>query len=96
MTDATALDLFCDPALSRRIAREQALGVSAQHRAELLDALERYGPQTADDAGALVRLGPLQARPRITELAKAGLIEPTGERRPSALGNPSAVWRVAA
>lgn len=95
MTDATALDLFCDPALSRRIAREKIEGVSAKHRAELLAALKAHGPQTADDAGDLVGLGPLQARPRITELAKAGLIVATGRRRPSALGNPSAVWRVA-
>lgn len=95
MPDATALDLFTDPALSRRIAREQALGVSARHRAELMDALEQYGPMTADEVGALVGLGPLQARPRISELARAMLIVPTGERRPSALGNPSAVWRAA-
>lgn len=93
MTDPTALDLFASPALTRRIAHEQALGVSARHRDELLAALRQHGPQTADAAGALVGLGPLSARPRIAELYKAGRVRPTGERRPSATGHPSAVWR---
>lgn len=95
MPDPTALDLFATPALTRRIAREQALGVSARHRDELLAAIRQHGPQTADDAGALVGLGPLSARPRMTELHKEGRIVATGQRRPSATGHPSAVWRAA-
>lgn len=95
MPNPAALDLFADPALTRRIAREEVLGVSARHRAELLAALRQYGPMTADEAGDRVGLGPLQARPRMTELSKEGAIVATGTIRPSALGNPSAVWRVA-
>jgi len=93
MADPTALDLFADPALTRRLAHDESLGVSSLHRARLLYALKRHGPQTADAAGALVGLGPLSARPRMTELGQEGLIKPTGERRPSATGHPSAVWR---
>ena len=61
----------------------------------MLAALRQHGPQTADAAGALVGLGPLSARPRIAELAKEGTIVATGERRASATGHPSAVWRAA-
>lgn len=94
MPNPCDLDLFADPALTRRIARERSAGVSAHHRRELLDALTRYGPQTADAAGALVGLGPLSARPRIAELAKDGVIEATGDRGQTASGNPCAIWRV--
>lgn len=91
--DPTEPDLFASPALTRRVAHDKALGSSAKHRAALLGVLKAFGAQTADAAGALCGLGPLSARPRVTELAKEGLIEATGERRPSAQGNPSAVWR---
>lgn len=55
------------------------------------------GSFTADEAAKALNLSPFAIRPRVTELAAAGLIEKTGERR----ANPNStmranVWRAAA
>ena len=63
------------------------------HRAIILRALKAHGSMTADQAGEVVGLNPLQCRPRVTQLYKLGLVEKTGEKRPSSGGSPSWVWR---
>jgi predicted ArsR family transcriptional regulator len=85
--------LWDTPTETRRLARAKAAADASEHRHRLLAAFRRCGPMTADGAGAVVGLGPLSARPRVCELRKAGLLEDTGESQPSALGNPSAVYR---
>lgn len=54
----------------------------------------RRGPKTADEVANY--LGEIfnNVRPRCTELAAEGLIEPTGARRASNFGSPMTVWRV--
>lgn len=49
---------------------------------------------TADEAGEKVGVGPLVARPRMTELQARGKIKPSPDqrRRPSSTGRSSIVW----
>lgn len=47
---------------------------------------------TADEIGACFRASPLSARPRISELHKAGLIKKTAERRRNRSTMTAAVW----
>lgn len=47
------------------------------------------GSFTADEAAKALNLSPFAIRPRVTELAAAGLIERTGERR----SNPTSTMR---
>ena len=50
-------------------------------------------PGTADDVATRLGETVLAIRPRITELAKNGLIEDSGQRRPNASGRAAKVWR---
>ena len=94
MTPLPDLPLFATPADTRREAHARARGKADQHRALILAAFRELAEATADQAGAHVGLGPLEARPRVSELRTMGQIEPTGKRAPSALGNSSVVWKV--
>lgn len=49
---------------------------------------------TADEIADNMNESILSIRPRVSELHKQGLIEPTGERRRSSGGRPSHVWRL--
>lgn len=77
-------------------------GAADLNRARILAAFREYGPMTADAAGERCGLIPLAARPRVAELVRgvwggiqhAPLLEPTGRRGASALGNAAVVWRV--
>lgn len=51
---------------------------------------------TADETATALNLSVLTVRPRLSELRKAGSIEPTGERRKNASGMSAAVWRASA
>ena len=81
------------PRATRAEALAKAERAGPRHRRLLLAAFAE-GPATADEAGARVGLQPLQCRPVVTRLHDAGQLETTGEIRPSALGNPSAVYRL--
>lgn len=61
-------------------------------RAKALDAISRQ-PATADEVAGQVGASILAMRPRITELAKMGRIEDSGERRKNASGRSAIVWR---
>jgi len=50
------------------------------------------GDFTADEVAGLIEEHPLSVRPRVSELAKRGLIYDTGLRRRSQMGRPSIVW----
>lgn len=66
-------------------------------RNRALAELERIQPAglTPDQVARRMGCSVLSIRPRMTELFKLGLIEPTGERRPNASGIEADVWRVA-
>ena len=49
---------------------------------------------TADEVAGIYGEVFLKYHPRFSELRKLGVIEDTGDRRPSALGNNQIVWRV--
>jgi hypothetical protein len=52
------------------------------------------GPKTADEVAASRNMAPNQISGRFTKLWKDGLIERTGQRRPTRTGSAAAVWRV--
>lgn len=64
----------------------------------ILETLEAIGPEglTADQVAHLLDYKVLFARPRVSELHRAGLIVRTGTRRKNASGMSAAVWRKAA
>lgn len=75
----------------------KAIGGSAGfYRKKVLQAFRQAGDAglTADQAAELAGLSILTARPRVTELNKAGLIVDTGDRRRNASGRRAVVWRV--
>jgi hypothetical protein len=82
------------PVATRRAAFESAEPHISRHRAMALGALRLHGPLTADEVAAKIGLPVLSTRPRISELAKALEIEPSGERRVNTSGKSAAVWRV--
>lgn len=47
---------------------------------------------TADECAAKLSENPLSIRPRLSQLKAEGLIEDTGKRRASSMGEPSVVW----
>lgn len=63
-------------------------------RAKALDAIRRQ-PATADEVADRIGSSILAVRPRVTELAKMGRIEDSGERRKNASGRSAIVWRIA-
>lgn len=67
---------------------------AATIRQKIINLLSGGDELTADEAGRLIQCGPFSARPRFTELRKAGLIEDTGERRPNGSGRMAVVWRL--
>lgn len=54
------------------------------------------GPATADEIAGRLACSILSIRPRVTELARQGVIVDTGERRPNDSGRKAKVWRLAA
>lgn len=52
-----------------------------------------WGNYTADQIATILDQTVLNIRPRISELAKMGYIEPTGKRRKNRSGKSAIVWR---
>jgi hypothetical protein len=63
-------------------------------RGRVLACLRDRGPATPDECAARLDLDILSVRPRLSELARLGLIVKTGERRPNRSGAMANVWRV--
>jgi len=61
-------------------------------RAKVLQLLIKK-PLNSDEIAEALGEDYANIRPRVTELKDDGLIEKTGERRPSRMGNPMNVWR---
>lgn len=61
-------------------------------RDQVLEAL-RHEAMTSDECAAAIGKTPFSIRPRVTELAKLGLIEETEVRRLNDSGSLATVWR---
>lgn len=71
----------------------EASGQAATVRAALMELFAADITDTADGMAARLGLNILSVRPRVSELARQGLIERTGERRLSSQRVMAAVWR---
>lgn len=67
-------------------------GRAANLREKCLELLKMES-LTADECAAKLGENPLSVRPRIAELNKQNLLTDTGERRPSSMNTPMAVWK---
>jgi hypothetical protein len=83
--------------------KHQPSTAQAAHDASNLDAATlrdrayqalRYGPKTADQVAEVLGESILAVRPRISELAAAGLVCDSGERAVNASGHSAIVWRI--
>lgn len=54
----------------------------------------RQKPMTADEVAEELALPVTSVRPRVSQLAKLGLIVDTGIRKENEAGNPMIVWRI--
>lgn len=80
-------------------SRDAAAAIDASGRgATLRRRIEAFltmgGTGTADEIAAVLRESILAVRPRVSELRRLGVIEPTGERRISDGGRPAHVWKI--
>lgn len=76
-------------------AADKALGRSGNQRHRVYNFIASQGPQGATDDEGMEELG-LRGNsyhPRRLELVQAGLVEDSGERRPTVSGNAAIVWR---
>jgi hypothetical protein len=83
-----------DPSTSREAAAKVKVGAVAR---KVIAALARAGEHgtTDDELGIATGVDPPHsAATRRGELAKLGLVEPTGERRDTSRGNPAVVHRL--
>jgi predicted ArsR family transcriptional regulator len=60
-----------------------------------VDQLLLYGPLTADECARNIGIDKLSIRPRFSELAAAGKIIDSGERRANRSGKRAIAWRLA-
>lgn len=92
---APAVQVRTDARDTSRRAALRALPSSGTARARVLDALRAAGELGATDEQlqASTGLPASTERPRRVELVQQGWAADSGQRRPSATGSPSAVWR---
>jgi len=76
-----------------RAAADAIVGRSATLRERALARID-HGAATADEVALLLGESVLAIRPRVTELARMGLIVDTGARRKNASGRAAIVWMV--
>lgn len=81
------------PIDTRRAAQDAVRAEASLLRERCLDALDRHGELTADEAARLLGESVLAIRPRFSELVKAGQIEDAGARRKNLSGHTATVWR---
>ena len=85
-----------DPGTSKDAAASMA-GGGARAQAKALYwvlATDREGGLTAEEAGLRCGLDNVQSCRRLADLKRAGMVEPTGERRTNGSGRSARVWRV--
>ncbi len=79
-------------ATSKEAAEAIAHRLGRLHRVTIAALLD--GPKTVDEVTQWAKGWIRTYSARLSELRALGLVEPSGERRPSAAGRPSVVWRV--
>lgn len=85
---------FADPITSHRAAASVRMRSSSQ-RARLLRPFSRHADLTADEAWSYTSISETSCYwKRVSELAAAELIEPTGETRKGRAGEPQTVYRI--
>jgi predicted ArsR family transcriptional regulator len=80
---------------SRDTAEAAARSISSRAprlRQLCLDQLMLFGPMSADECAANMRVDRLSIRPRFSELAAAGKIRDSGQRHKNASGRGAVVW----
>lgn len=78
---------------TRRAAYQDIRVKRTRRQEEILRTITGYGPMTAEELmDALGYRDPNQVRPRLTELAKAGVLRPEGKRISRRSGKMTAVW----
>lgn len=80
-------------ATSRSAANEMR-GRANTLRNAVLECLTKWGWQSADECAEWMEESVLAVRPRISELAKMGLIEDSGQRRENDSGKNAIVWKL--
>lgn len=94
LTITDALARTTDPATSHEAAPGSARRSAGQRL--VLDALAAHGPGTDFDLAEWTGRQQTSMGKRRLELQRAGLVEPTGGRRPSPSGSAALVWRLTA
>tara|TARA_R100001594_G_scaffold150567_1_gene212404 strand:- start:32 stop:337 length:306 start_codon:yes stop_codon:yes gene_type:complete len=80
---------------SKENAKRQSREVLNFRRRKAMSFFRAYpGGLTSDEVADLMNENILAIRPRVSELRAQGKIESTGQRRKSANGNASTVWRI--
>lgn len=78
---------------SRDTSREAARSTRAPRLRQLcIDQLMLHGAQTTDECAASLGIDKLSIRPRFSELAAAGRVRDSGERRANGSGKRAIVW----
>ena len=95
----SARTLFDDPPAQEHsaesVAAAEAIKPDANRlRMMVLDAIRSAGERgmTDEEVQEALNMGGSTQRPRRGELAQAGLVVKSGQRRPTKSGNPAAVW----
>ncbi len=83
-----------DPDTSHTAAAAQTPQRRSRGQFLVLTALANHGPLTDFDHAQINGLGQTSAGKRRLELQRQGLVEPTGQRRPSPTGSPAKVWTI--
>lgn len=92
----------CQPPLARNTdpstshaAADAAHGLSAAHERLILGALREHGPMGKDAIAQRIGLHGHQVCKRMSALARAQLVKPTGRTVPSLAGRLETEWEVA-
>lgn len=82
---------WTEPTTSRDAAQSIDAGTL---RAIVLDAIERFGPMTADECAERLHMDRLSIRPRFTELKTMNMLSETGQRHRNTSGRMAKVMGI--
>lgn len=82
---------WTEPTTSRDAAQSIDAGTL---RAIVIDALERFGPMTADECAERLQMDRLSIRPRFTELKEMGMVRETDQRHRNKSGRMAKVLEI--
>ncbi len=91
MFDAVPRARRTDP-LTSHLAAASATKFAGTHQMQIHALLITYGPMTADEIAAHLRMTGHQCNKRLPELQRLGIARPTGHTRPGISGRMQRVW----